>query len=58
MSKLSDASVELASTRLRALEPSPSPIGYNVHPPCKRCQRQCDFCLDYMADNQTELKGA
>lgn len=49
MSKLSEASLELARARPRALPP-PAPA-YNVHPPCKRCQRQCDFCLDFMADH-------
>lgn len=27
----------------------------NALPPCKRCQIQCDYCLDYMADNRQNL---
>jgi hypothetical protein len=28
-------------------------FGFNAAPPCKRCQIQCDYCLDYMADHRT-----
>jgi hypothetical protein len=64
MTKLSEASVELARARPRAFEQPelpamPAPMtenrsrdfGHNAHPPCKRCQVQCDYCIGYMADH-------